>query len=618
MPYTINFVLFDVAGFYMAGLPSLAGVLNTSSLGALSATSTSAPLAVTFTSATNPPDSPGTLLVTDIGGPGDFFRSGPVQAWPAEPVSVIGGTGQVRMTLAQIADGIPTPEVIFVPEWLGILIGVLTGFMFSPRRITISRLRVSSSPERSVLPTRFSGIIEFFTFFVPRRTDFTGNVDITLVPSSNADDAAAVLNVRTSNFSFSPGFLSPLSTFLVPLLSHLFYDALRPRLTSQVNRQIASMIAPLRATLPMLPGGVSLFSSAATVSAQRINVLNSGIVVQGILSELRGGLRVARVSTMATAPLSDGRLEAWAVTDTGGLVSTRQVATNSRADWAPWFDFLAYRQGLPAAVRQVAMARLPDNRLEAWAVTANGGLFSTWKVSTDPDADWEPWFDFLAYRGLPAAVRQVAMAPLSDRRLEAWAVTANGGVFSTWKVNTDPDAEWAPWFDFLAYRGGLPAPVQQVAMVPLSDGALEAWAVTADGRLFSTWKVDTDANADWAPWFDFLAYRPGLPAPVQQVAMGQLSDGRIEAWVVTTDGRVFSTWKLTTDSSSDWAPWFDFLAYRGALPAPAQHVTMASLSDGRLAAWVVMTSGGVFTTSKVSATNADSDWSAWADFLVEV
>ena len=202
--------------------------------------------------------------------------------------------------------------------------------------------------------------------------------------------------------------------------------------------------------------------------------------------------------------------------------------------------------GLPGALgpgaRQVAVAPLSDGRLEAWVVTPNGRLFSTWKVSTDPNAGWAPWFDFLAYRGaLPAAVQQVAMAPLPDGRLEAWVVTANGGLFSTWKVSTDPNANWAPWFDFLANRGALPAAVQQVAMARLPDGRLEAWVVTANGGLFSTWKVSTDPNADWAPWFDFLANSGALPAAVQQVAMAPLPDGRLEAWVVTANGGLFST-----------------------------------------------------------------------------
>jgi hypothetical protein len=168
---------------------------------------------------------------------------------------------------------------------------------------------------------------------------------------------------------------------------------------------------------------------------------------------------------------------------------------------------LAYLGGLPGGVQQVAMAPLSDGALEAWVVTADGGLFSTWKVSTDPSAEWAAWFDFLAYRNLPTGVRvqQVAMAPLSNGALEAWAVTSNGGLFATWKVSADPSADWAPWFDMLAYLGALPAGAQQVAVAPLSDGRLAAWVVTTNGRLFSTWKVSTDAGAHWAPWVDFLA-----------------------------------------------------------------------------------------------------------------
>ena len=318
---------------------------------------------------------------------------------------------------------------------------------------------------------------------------------------------------------------------------------------------------------------------------------------------------------VAVAPLSDSRLEAWTVTRNGGLFSTWKVSTDPNADWAPWFNFLAYRGGLPAAVQQVAMAPLPDGRLEAWVVTENGGLFSTWKVSTDPNADWAPWFNFLADRAaLPAAVRQVAMGRLPDGRIEAWVVTENGGLFSTWKVSTDPNADWAPWFNFLADRAALPAAVQQVAMAPLPDGRLEAWVVTENGGLFSTWKVSTDPNADWAPWFNFLADRAALPAAVQQVAMAPLPDGRLEAWVVTENGGLFSTWKVSTDPNADWAPWFNFLADRAALPAAVQQVAMAPLPDGRLEAWVVTANGGLFSTWKVT-TDPNADWTAWADLL---
>ena len=210
---------------------------------------------------------------------------------------------------------------------------------------------------------------------------------------------------------------------------------------------------------------------------------------------------------------------------------------------------------------RIAVGRLSDGRLEFWSTTAQGGLFTTWKLTTDPNADWAGWTDFLAEVGaLPGAVTAVAVAPLPDGRLELWAATAQGGLFSTWKLTTDPNADWAPWFDFLAYRGGLPAGVQQVAMAPLPDGRLEAWVVTANGGLFSTWKLDTDPNADWASWSDFLAEVGPLPRAVTDVAVAPLSDRRLELWASIAQGGIFTTWKLTTDPNADWADWSDFLA----------------------------------------------------------
>jgi hypothetical protein len=99
---------------------------------------------------------------------------------------------------------------------------------------------------------------------------------------------------------------------------------------------------------------------------------------------------------------------------------------------------------------------LSDGRLELWATNAAGGLFTTWKTTTDPNATWTPWSDFLAEVGpLAGGARQVAVAPLSDGRLELWATNAAGGLFTKWKTTTDPNATWTPWSDFLAEVGPL-------------------------------------------------------------------------------------------------------------------------------------------------------------------
>src|SRR5262249_32050605 len=98
-------------------------------------------------------------------------------------------------------------------------------------------------------------------------------------------------------------------------------------------------------------------------------------------------------------------------------------------------------------------------------------LFTTWKSTVNPDADWVPWENFLAEVPLAASVTQVAEAPLPDCRLELWAVGSAGPLFTTWTTTANPDADWAPWEDFLA-EVPLAASVTQVAVAPLSDGRL--------------------------------------------------------------------------------------------------------------------------------------------------
>jgi hypothetical protein len=109
-------------------------------------------------------------------------------------------------------------------------------------------------------------------------------------------------------------------------------------------------------------------------------------------------------------------------------------------------------------------------------------------------------------------VRALAVAPLKDGRLVVWATDSAGGLYTTRKKTSDPDTEWLPWKDFfLMGPGSLPAAVQTVSVGPLSDGRLELWAAVAGGGLWTTWQNDSNPDVPWHQWTDFLAEVPGLP-----------------------------------------------------------------------------------------------------------
>src|SRR5262249_23112538 len=97
MPFTLNVALFDLAAYYSAGFPALAGSIfappppSRSAATPLdpAATTAAAPLSLSFPSPAVPPTGASALLVTEPATGGDIVRSGVVTALPATAATVI-------------------------------------------------------------------------------------------------------------------------------------------------------------------------------------------------------------------------------------------------------------------------------------------------------------------------------------------------------------------------------------------------------------------------------------------------------------------------------------------------------------------------------------------------
>ena len=285
MPYTVKMTIFDLGGFYTAGLPALAGVLTEgAAMAPVIGTSTPGSLTMTFPTASDPPGVPGTLHDTDPAGPGDFFRSGSLATWPPDPAMLNVGTGIQGIPWATIT--VPLPIATGIPAGIAAAVGVATGSLFIPFALTITRLGFSASPTAGAIRVSFTGTIGYVTVFVPRRTGITGTVDVTLTPSGNVLSPGTFFNVTTSNLSITPGFITPLSTIALAVLAPAFGGALAGPLSTMINSAVSTRVAALRMSLPLTPSGQPLFSSAATVSIRRVSVAPSGLVVQAVLGEL--------------------------------------------------------------------------------------------------------------------------------------------------------------------------------------------------------------------------------------------------------------------------------------------------------------------------------------------
>ncbi|HLK77563.1 MAG TPA: hypothetical protein VKU77_28435 [Streptosporangiaceae bacterium] len=289
MPYTIKLMPFDLGGFYAAGFPAFTGVLSEVplSIGPLIATTTPASLTLSYPAAPDPPTPRGwlgSLYVADPAGPGDLFRSGPIIAWPPSPATLMFGTGVTPVPFGTIKVDLPFSKNLDAGVTAGA--GAATLGQFIPFKVTITRLNFGPSPTPGAIRARFSGTISYFTLFLPRRSDMSGTVDVTLTPAGDALGPATFVNVTASNLSLSPSFITPLSTPLLALLAPAFSGALSGPLTDKINSMISDKVPAIRMSVPLGPNGQPLLSPAATISIRRITVVPSGLIVQAVLAEL--------------------------------------------------------------------------------------------------------------------------------------------------------------------------------------------------------------------------------------------------------------------------------------------------------------------------------------------
>jgi len=98
---------------------------------------------------------------------------------------------------------------------------------------------------------------------------------------------------------------------------------------------------------------------------------------------------IAVSSSMAVAPLPDGRLVLFVVQQGKVLICWKQTA----APDSPWTDLVGFHPNPDGTITDVAVGRLPDGRLELFATTPNG-LLTSWKQTPDPNSAWTPWVPF--------------------------------------------------------------------------------------------------------------------------------------------------------------------------------------------------------------------------------
>ena len=96
-------------------------------------------------------------------------------------------------------------------------------------------------------------------------------------------------------------------------------------------------------------------------------------------------------------------------------------------------------------ITQMAFGSMIDGRTQVWALDNQGGLWTMWQQSTDPNAGWTQWS---SYPTPCTGLSQIYTSQLSDGRPEVSAIDGQGNLWSMWKQTTAPSADYTQWSQF--------------------------------------------------------------------------------------------------------------------------------------------------------------------------
>jgi|GEM_PF-2986642 hypothetical protein len=169
--------------------------------------------------------------------------------------------------------------------------------------------------------------------------------------------------------------------------------------------------------------------------------------------------QAASLGRLIAATRPDGRIQIWGVGGEGPTIwtSIQITAGDVSSGWGDWTSFwpAGSEPFLAAGFGNVnfsggnnAVAALSEGgRLQVWAASTTyegfGPVYSCWQVSTDSGMQWSPWTADWNINGRAYLVT-LAATQLTDNRLQLWGLDVEGNIWTTWKVDTDPNSNWTP------------------------------------------------------------------------------------------------------------------------------------------------------------------------------
>jgi hypothetical protein len=279
---------------------------------------------------------------------------------------------------------------------------------------------------------------------------------------------------------------------------------------------------------------------------------------------------------------TDGCIEAFCIGADDALWHIWQTAPGN--GWGTWSSL-----GRPSAPRGLRGVNLcvesnPNGRLEVFAKVGDGTLWHIYQLA--PNGPWSSWSSLA--KPPTTSSTSLGSSTNADGRIEVFTISEDGNLWHIWQ--TAPGGSWSSWFS-----SGKPASDLWDSM-PLIvsrnfDGRLEVFVIGTDGAFYHIWQHTPGGS--WGGWFEFAT--PTAALVNDNGAVAQNKDGRLDFLVNAADA-LWHIWQTTPGGT--WSGWLSLGTPAGTqIESPPRVIANA---DGRLEAFTRTSDGALWHTWQVA------------------
>lgn len=189
------------------------------------------------------------------------------------------------------------------------------------------------------------------------------------------------------------------------------------------------------------------------------------------------------------------------------------------------------------------------------------------------------------------------VARTSDGRLELFAIGQTGYLYHNYQ--TAPGGAWSGWIAL-----GTSANTWTQNSLPAvgvnADGRLEVFVIGTDGQVNHIWQLAPGSSTS-SNWSSFAVLQSSFVSQIAKLAVGKWANGALEVFVGGTDGLLYHSYQ----SGGAWTSW----ATIGGGCGPGSDLAVLNEQDGREEVFMVGYSGQLYHSWQTTANSAT--WTAW-------